>query len=90
MTFGSHSIMLGKTNMHEIKYSGKSIDELFEEADILISKVKEGHKEINKYLQKLEKMQENGVIENFVMYRVAEKAHSLLDEAKKENKMLYN
>ena len=77
-------------NIPETDYKGKTLDELFEEADMLISKVKKGHKEVGGYLQNLEEMQKKGVIENFVMYSVAEKAYELLDEARVEDKKYVN
>ena len=83
---GSHLNMLGKMNIPETKHKRKNLDELFEEADMLISKVKKGHKELEDYLQKLEGMQKKGVIENFVMYSVAQKAYQLFDEVKREDR----
>lgn len=78
--------MLGKMTMPETKNKRKSLDELFEEADMLISKVEKGHKELEDYIQKLEGMQKKGVIENFVKYSVAQKAYQLFDEVKREDR----
>jgi peptidoglycan hydrolase CwlO-like protein len=68
----------------------KHLDELFNEADLLMNKCKNNFEEINKSVEELKSMQGDYLnnIENMLLFKVKERAYDLLNDAK-ENK-LYN
>ena len=68
----------------------RHLDELFNEADLLMNKCKNNFEEINKSVEELKSMQGDYLnnIENMLLFKVKERAYDLLNDDK-ENK-LYN
>ena len=79
-------IIIGKVKETKTKH----LDELFNEADLLMNKCKNNFEEINKSVEGLKSMQGDYLnnIENMLLFKVKERAYDLLNDAK-ENK-LYN
>ena len=82
----SHLIIIGKVK----ETKNRHLDELFNEADLLMNKCKNNFEEINKSVEELKSMQGDYLnnIENMLLFKVKERAYDLLNDAK-ENK-LYN
>ena len=66
----------------------KSLDDLFKEADILITRCKKNLGEVAEDVKILKEMDYGGMMEKMVIFKVENKAYDLLDESK--NKLEYN